>query len=181
MSGTITIEPASDVPRETYLLERPPRWVLRASTRVAAPLERVFEFFSLAENLQRLTPDDLSFTILTPPPIEMRVGTRIDYRIRLGPWPLAWRTRIEAWEPGVRFVDAQLAGPYASWWHEHRFAADGGATRMEDTVYYAPPFGPLGSLAHALFVRRKLRRIFEFRERAIGDLFAAGPAHAGTH
>ncbi|MCK6446655.1 MAG: SRPBCC family protein [Planctomycetes bacterium] len=171
MSSTIVIEPARDVPRETYLLERQPRYVLRADTRVAAPLERVFEFFSLAENLERLTPDDLSFTILTPRPIEMRVGASIDYRIRLGPVPMKWRTRIDVWEPGRRFVDAQLAGPYACWWHEHRFVAEGRTTRMFDTVFYSPPFGPLGALAHGLFVKPKLLQIFGYRERAIGELF----------
>lgn len=171
MTLSVTIEPARDVPRAPYLIERPPRYVLRAATRVDAPLERVFDFFSLAENLERLTPADLSFQILTPTPIEMQVGALIDYRIRLGPLPLRWRTRIEVWEPGRRFVDAQLVGPYSCWWHEHRFVPDGRSTRMFDTVYYAPPLGALGALANGLFVRHKLRGIFAFRERAIGELF----------
>ncbi|MCC6405591.1 MAG: SRPBCC family protein [Planctomycetes bacterium] len=145
--------------------------MLRAGTRVDAPLERVFEFFSLAENLERLTPKELSFTILTPRPIEMRVGTLIDYRIRLGLVPMRWRTRIDVWEPGRRFVDAQLSGPYACWWHEHRFVADGGATKMFDTVFYSPPLGPLGAVANALIVKPKLTRIFAFRETAIAELF----------
>lgn len=174
MSQLVTIERALEFPREPYLLERPPSHVLKAATRVDAPLARVFDFFSRAENLERLTPADLGFTILTPAPIEMRVGATIDYRIRLGLAPMRWTTRIDAWEPGARFADAQLRGPYACWWHEHRFVADGEATRMFDTVYYRPPFGPLGAVANAFFIRSKLRSIFEFRELAIGAQFGAG-------
>jgi uncharacterized protein len=173
MPQLVTIESALEFPDEPYLLERPPSHVLTASTRVDAPVERVFDFFSRAENLERLTPAELGFTILTPAPIEMRVGATIDYRIRLGRLPLRWTTRIDAWEPGARFADAQLRGPYACWWHEHRFVADGGATRMVDTVYYRVPLGPLGALANAFFIRRKLRSIFEFRELAIAAHFGA--------
>ena len=35
------------------------------------------------------------------------------------------------------------------------------------------PFGPFGEVAHALWVRRQLRTIFDFREQAIARLLAA--------
>ena len=44
---------------------------------------------------------------------------------------------------------------------------------MFDTVYYAPPLGPLGRIANALFVRRQLRHVFAFRETAIAELFGS--------
>ena len=77
--------------------------------------------------------------------------------------PVRWRTRITRWEPGRSFVDLQEAGPYRLWWHEHTFQADGGRTIMEDRVYYAPPLGILGRLAHRLFIGRTLRKIFQYR------------------
>ena len=65
---------------------------------------------------------------------------------------------------GERFVDQQLHGPYALWHHTHAFEADGpDHTLMRDTVRYALPFGPLGEVAHRLFVARDLERIFDFR------------------
>jgi ligand-binding SRPBCC domain-containing protein len=134
---------------------------------VQRPLEEVFDFFSKAENLEALTPRFLRFRILTPLPIEMRAGARIVYALSLFGLPLRWRTLISAWEPGVRFVDEQESGPYALWHHTHEFEAVPGGTLVRDRVDYALPFGPLGDLAHALFVQHTLGRIFDFRHAAV--------------
>jgi len=140
---------------------------------VARPLDDVFAFFADATNLARITPPEMGFEITTPLPIAMRVGAIIDYRIRVAGVPLGWRTRIDAWEPGVRFVDSQLRGPYRCWWHEHRFERDGDETVMFDTVHYAPPLGPLGRVANRVFIARQLRGIFTHRAAVIDRLFAS--------
>ncbi len=114
-----------------------------------------------------LTPAFLRFRILTPPPVEMREGTRIDYALSLFGLPVRWRTHIAVWEPQIRFVDERESGPYASWRHTHEFEAQGSSTLVRDTVDYSLPLGVLGSIAHALFVRRTLGRIFDFRQQAI--------------
>ena len=109
----------------------------------------------------------------------MHEGAQIEYRIRLGPVPMAWKTRIEIWEPEARFVDAQHKGPYKSWYHEHRFEElPGGRTKMTDIVWYAPPFGVLGRIANRLFISAKLHHIFGYRTRVIRRRF--GLAGAGT-
>ena len=137
---------------------------------VARPLPEVFAFFSDARNLERITPGFLHFRILTPMPVEMRAGALIEYRIRLFGIPFRWRTLIEAWEPGARFTDVQLRGPYALWHHTHEFLAVPGGTLVVDRVRYAMPMGFLGEIGHALFVRRSLGRIFGHRRKVIGDL-----------
>jgi hypothetical protein len=135
----------------------------------------VFAFFADAANLEALTPDFLRFRILTPPPIRLAAGTLIDYRIQLSGIPLRWRTRIDVFEPGRRFVDVQVRGPYARWVHTHDFYAVPGGTLVVDSVDYALPAGPLGWLAHALFVRRQLEQIFEFRRVRLVALFGDAP------
>lgn len=137
---------------------------------VSRPLDEVFAFFSDASNLQVLTPAFLGFQFLTPLPIEMRTGARIDYALSLFGFPIRWRTRITEWQPGVRFVDEQESGPYAFWRHTHTFEAVGTSTLIEDSVEYLEPFGPFGRLAHVVFVARTLDRIFDFREAAIERL-----------
>lgn len=137
------------------------------------PLDEVFAFFSAAENLERLTPAALRFEILTPLPIVMQRGTLIDYGIRLRGVPMRWQTLIEEWEPGRRFVDLQLRGPYRSWRHEHLFTAVEAGTEVRDTVDYELPLGGLGDMAHWAFVRRELQTIFDFRARTVSELFAA--------
>jgi ligand-binding SRPBCC domain-containing protein len=101
-------------------------------------------------------------------PVEMREGAMIEYRLRLHGLPIRWFTRIEEWEPPVRFVDVQVRGPYALWEHTHTFAPAGpDAVEISDRVRYALPFGLLGRAAHRAFVRRDLRRIFDHRAAAV--------------
>ena len=141
--------------------------VLRREQRLPGPPEAVFPFFADAGNLEAITPDWLSFRIVTPRPIEMRVGALIEYRLRLHGVPVSWLTRIEEWDADParpRFVDAQLTGPYKLWHHTHEFEPDGAAhTIMRDTVRYALPFAPLSELARRAFVARDLERIFDYR------------------
>jgi ligand-binding SRPBCC domain-containing protein len=147
--------------------------VLTSSLQLDVPRARVFDFFSRAENLGRITPPEMAFRILSALPIDMRAGALIDYRIALHGIPMTWRTRITRWVPGVEFVDEQLRGPYAKWVHTHTFRDDGaGGTIVEDEVRYRLPFGMLGNLVHFL-VRRQLDRIFAFRSERIRELIAA--------
>ena len=143
--------------------------LLRVSTRVPRPREHVFAFFADARNLGAVTPPALHFRIDTPLPIEMRVGTLIDYTIGLYGIPLRWRTEITRWEPPFSFEDTQLRGPSATWVHRHLFRDDDGATIIDDEVRYALPLGILGRLAHPL-VRWQLRRIFRYRQEAVARL-----------
>jgi ligand-binding SRPBCC domain-containing protein len=144
--------------------------ILKVSQRLPHPVERVFEFFSRAENLALITPPSLGFEIITSLPIDMRPGTLIDYKIRLHGFPMKWRTRITEWNPPFGFVDVQERGPYALWEHTHRFRSDGpDATVMDDEVRYQLPFGPLGTLALPL-VRRQVRAIFAYRQATVEGL-----------
>lgn len=139
-------------------------------TFLPRPREEVFAFFSDARNLEKITPPFLRFQIMTPLPIEMEAGRIIDYRLRLNGIPIKWKTEISHWEPPFRFVDTQLQGPYRRWVHEHRFESVDGGTRMTDRVEYRLPFGWLGSIAHALFVRRQVESIFAHRTAVIQNL-----------
>jgi len=153
---------------------------LERSQIIDRPRPEVFGFFADAANLEAITPDFLRFRMLTRPPIEMRVGTRIDYEISLLGVPMRWRTRISDWQPGASFVDEQESGPYAFWRHRHEFHALGNVTLMRDLVEYREPYGVFGALAHVLFVSRTLQRIFDYRSMATQRAFATHATFA-TH
>ena len=137
--------------------------------------EEVFPFFADARNLEPITPPLLRFAVVTPEPIEMGTGTIIQYRLRFRGVPVRWLTSIQAWDPPHRFVDVQVRGPYALWHHTHTFEDRGdGTTLMTDVVRYEIPFGPLGELAHRLFVERDVQAIFTFRRDAILPLLTDG-------
>lgn len=145
---------------KTFQLER--------SSLLPFPRERVFDFFSRAENLELLTPPWLSFRILTPKPIQMCEGALIEYRLRLHGIPLPWRSEITVWDPPYRFVDEQRFGPYRKWVHEHRFTETDGGTLVEDHVEYAV-LG--GSLVNKLFVAPDVNRIFDYRQQQLQEIF----------
>lgn len=150
--------------------------VLKRRQMIPRPVNEVFAFFSDAGNLEALTPPWMNFRIRTPLPIAMHAGTLIEYTIRWRGLPLRWVTEIRKWSVGQRFVDVQRAGPYHLWQHTHTFRRCDCGTEMEDVVQYALPLGPLGSIAHALVVRRDLDAIFDYRAQRIHELLPAAPA-----
>ncbi len=138
---------------------------------VPHPLEKVFDFFAEARNLEILTPPFLRFRI-TRRPNAMKAGARIDYQLRIHGLPVRWQTTIEKWEPPHAFVDLQARGPYKLWHHTHRFWPENGGTWIEDKVLYVLPFGLLGRLAHRFLVARDVAAIFDYRARKVGEIFS---------
>ncbi len=136
---------------------------------VNAPLDKAFAFFADASNLARLTPPKLNFHMRTPAPVVMRRGTLLEYSLKVRGVPMRWKSLISDWQPGARFTDYQLRGPYALWRHEHEFVEDSGGTLVRDRVAYSLPFAPLGDIALPL-VRRDVEKIFEFRRAQVGRL-----------
>lgn len=144
---------------------------LERTQTLAVPRQELFAFFENATNLERITPPYLHFELTSKLPIEIRLGACIDYRLRLHGIPLRWRSRIEVYDVGERFVDLQIAGPYRHWRHLHEFIDVPGGTELRDTVEYALPLGPLGRLARSLFVERQVAAIFDYRKDAVERIF----------
>ncbi len=139
---------------------------------VPLDIEETFRFYGEIANLERITPPWLHFRILDPR--RLRAGARIEYSLVLHRFPVRWITQIDEWEPPHRFTDFQVRGPYVLWEHTHTFEPMGAGTLMTDIVRYALPYGPLGALAHAAFVRRDLRRIFDYRRDTVAALLGSG-------
>lgn len=152
-------------------------YVFEREVEIPRPRGEVFEFFSKAENLERITPSSVGFNMITPLPIEMRVGTLIDYTISLYGIPVKWRTEITAWDPPNEFEDIEIWGPYKQWIHRHTFEDTGrGTTLMKDVVRYRLPLEPFGDVAQ-WFVGREIEGIFNYRQEVISEIFKeAGPA-----
>jgi ligand-binding SRPBCC domain-containing protein len=136
------------------------------------PRPEVFEFFADAGNLERITPPELNFHIITPQPIDIRKGCLIDYQLKLRGLPINWRTEITQWNPPYDFVDSALKSPYKQWIHLHRFSeGENGETIMEDVVRYRLPMEPFGDLAH-WYVKKELAYIFDYRYKVIEEIFS---------
>ena len=142
-----------------------------------APLavREAFEIFEDPYNLAKITPPWLHFSITSEGKVEMRRGAEITYRIRVCGVPLSWKTVITEYEPPFFFVDEQAGGPYRYWRHRHSFRPTEGGTVVGDRVDYALPFGWLGRIAHVCPVRRQLREIFAYRQKALAELMRGVP------
>jgi ligand-binding SRPBCC domain-containing protein len=136
-------------------------------------LKEAWDFFSTPLNLNEITPDDMSFEILSDlEGQKMHEGMIINYKVRpIANIPLRWTTEIKHVKDHAYFVDEQRFGPYSFWHHKHFFEEHPEGVKMQDVVDYALPFGPLGDLAHAVFVKKKLQDIFNYRYEILEKRF----------
>lgn len=141
------------------------------STEIFLPRrqDETFSFFSDARNLERLTPPWLNFEILTPRPLHMEVGSRIDYQLKLRGITFRWQSEITVWDPPHCFVDRQSRGPYRLWNHQHTFLKRAHGTLVVDSVKYAT-YG--GWLVRKYLIEPDLKRIFEYRVRRLREIFS---------
>ena len=143
-------------------------FLFKSQRTVEKPLTEVFDFFSNAHNLAVITPPQLNLEILTPAPIEMFAGTRIDYRLKLHGIPIRWQTEITEWDPPHFFEDEQRRGPYRLWRHTHTFDETEDGVVVNDSVEYAV-WGD--GLVNTLFVRPDIEKIFAYRSEQLDRIF----------
>lgn len=137
-------------------------------------LQEAWAFFSSCRNLDLLTPPEVGMEIVHCTSETMHEGQIIAYRVRLATLVrVSWVTEIKSVEKGHGFIDEQRSGPYKFWHHRHTFTEVPGGVKVDDLLHYIMPLGPLGELAHALFARRKLERIFDYRAREMERRFGA--------
>lgn len=155
-----------------YLLKTQAMYQYTSRQELAITMEQAWTFLSDPKNLKRITPDYMGFDIISGAERKMFPGQIIQYRLTpiLG-IPFRWVTEITHVQEGAFFVDEQRFGPYTFWHHKHFIKKTENGVVMEDIVDYKLPLGPLGWLAHVLFVRAKVKQIFDYREKALNEIF----------
>lgn len=148
-------------------------YTLEVKQILTISLAEAWEFFSSPRNLAKITPAHMGFRITSGVPEKMYPGQIISYKV--APFPgfnTNWVTEITQVSEGSYFIDEQRFGPYSMWHHEHRFEVQNGGILMTDRVSYKLPFGIFGQIAHALFVKKQLEQIFEFRIDVMENLLS---------
>jgi len=140
---------------------------------IKSDLNTVWDFISSPKNLNTITPNNMKFETLTELGDEkMYAGQIIEYYVTpFAGMKMHWVTEITHVKDKEYFVDEQRFGPYAMWHHKHFLKEVNGGVEMTDIVHYKVPYGIFGKLAHALFVKKKLKEIFDFRFKKIEELF----------
>lgn len=145
---------------------------LKTEQKLPISLQEAWDFFSSPKNLSKITPKHMGFIITNQPSETMFEGQIITYKFSplLGV-KISWMTEITTVKENEYFIDEQRFGPYSLWHHRHHFYEIDGGIKMIDEVNYKLPFGFIGSIAHHLFVRKKLKSIFEYREKVLIEMF----------
>ena len=148
--------------------------IYQINTKQNLPIsvKEAWEFLSSPNNLAEITPKYMNFKILSGADKSIFAGQIIQYKVTpvLG-ITLKWVTEITHVKQNEYFVDEQRFGPYSLWHHKHFIKEIDGGIEMEDIVDYKIPFGFLGQIAHSLFIEKKLRQIFNYREKKLLKLF----------
>lgn len=146
---------------------------LQKETLLPLTIDEAWDFFSVAANLEKITPPEVKFQTLTKlGGTRLRNGLKIKYKLRpLLNIPLSWETEILKVNAPNQFMDKQLKGPYALWEHTHTFTTIDGGVKMTDSVSYAMPLGWLGIFVHWILIRKKLDQIFGYREAVLRKMF----------
>ncbi|MEE1945439.1 SRPBCC family protein [Pedobacter sp. KR3-3] len=142
--------------------------------RFPISLENAWDFFSSPMNLAQITPSDMAFIVTSKqdPDEKMYAGMIITYKVSplLG-IKLNWMTEITQVAQEKYFIDEQRFGPFKFWHHQHHFRAIPNGVEMTDILTYGLPLGIFGQMAHGLFVRKRLKEIFDFRKAKTTELF----------
>ena len=147
-------------------------YTLASKQNLPISKKEAWEFLSSPKNLKTITPEYMSFDILSGADRPMFAGQIIQYIVT----PLlgiktTWVTEITHVVEGEYFVDEQRFGPYALWHHKHFIKEIPGGVEMEDIIDYKVPMGILGQLVHPFIVKPKLDEIFEYRRKKLIELF----------
>lgn len=150
-------------------------YTFKTIQRLPISLDEAWEFFSSPRNLKEITPAYMNFRVLTNSDSEkMFAGQIITYKVSpvLG-IPMFWMTEITHVKDREYFIDEQRFGPYALWHHKHFFKEIPGGIEMTDFLDYKLPLGILGNIAHALFVKKQIESIFQYRYKVLEERFGS--------
>ena len=136
-------------------------------------IETIWDFASSPANLKEITPDYMLFNIISKNlPEKMYPGMIIAYEVSpILNIKMKWLTEITQVKDKSFFIDEQRMGPYKMWHHQHLFEEQNDGVLMTDIVTYIPPFGIVGNIANAVFIKKQLRNIFDYRYKVMDEKF----------
>jgi len=149
---------------------------ITAVQKIPVDIKTAWDFFSSPHNLQAITPPEIYFKVTSKYSSNMYPGQIIEYRVK----PLLgitfyWMTEITHVSESKFFVDEQRFGPYSMWHHQHHFTIIEGGVEMTDIVHYKIPYWFLGDMVNSVLVRKQLRKIFNYRHKAVIQQFGNWP------
>ncbi len=149
-----------------------PRYTFKKELAVNTSLETMWAFLSNPKNLKKLTPTKIGGEYIGDVVDKMEEGMTVSYKITLIPgWKITWKAQFIKVNEFDFFVDEQINGPFRFWRHKHSVKRLSNGVLLIDEITYEPPFGVLGALANRLFIRRTLKKVFQYRSEQLKTQF----------
>ena len=148
---------------------------IKTIQKIPVSLDKAWDYFSNPANLQAITPENMGFKVISKHHGDiMYAGQIIEYTVKpVFGIPIYWMTEITQVKDKEYFIDEQRFGPYSLWHHQHHFKEIPGGVEMTDIVHYKNPMWFAGRIANSLFVKNKLKGIFDYRYKKVEELFGA--------
>jgi|SRR6516162_73321 ligand-binding SRPBCC domain-containing protein len=140
---------------------------IELSTRIAAPVERVFD---LARSIDlHMASTDWTGERAIAGVTHGLIGPEqeVTWRGRHFGFMVRHTSLITIYERPTHFQDVMVRGLFKSFRHDHFFEAREDATIMKDRMEFVAPLAPLGRLAERIALDNHLRNLLERRNACI--------------
>lgn len=134
---------------------------------VKRPIEKVWNFYTDVEHLEKITPKKIDLRIINVTNQKIIQGQEIwlSGKIAIKIRTARWHSKITLLQP-YEYVDEMLTGPFKKWKHIHKFQSiDDKQTEVIDVVEFEFPYNIIGKLFEG-YAYKQLQDIFEHRKLA---------------
>jgi ligand-binding SRPBCC domain-containing protein len=141
--------------------------VIKLSTSIAAPIERVFDLARSIDLHTNSTSSTGERAIAGVTSGLIGPGQEVTWRARhFGVWQ-SLSVRITEFERPTHFADSMLRGAFRRMEHHHYFEPTGNGTTMRDVFAFESPLGIAGRIANFIFLTRYMRSFLIQRNSVI--------------
>lgn len=140
------------------------------SVLMNCPIEKAFMFHTDTNNLKLISPSSVKTDIIRLD-LPLHLNSVVELNVtQYGIFKSYWKVKISQYIENEMIGDYMLKGPFKYWYHKHCFDVQAGKTIMTDRVDYDLPLGFLGNIAHALFVKKMIENMFEYRHKKTKEI-----------
>lgn len=139
-------------------------------TRLNESADKVYAWHLEAGAFEALNPSWEPVEVVSRPE-RLTEGARVELRMKVGPLPVRWTALHQNFEPGRRFDDISVRGPFKSWHHKHLFVPREEGMEMVDSIEFKLFGGALVNRALGWIVRGRLEKMFAYRHARLQERF----------
>lgn len=142
---------------------------IKITITVDAPQERVFDLSRSIDLHKQSTGQTKEEAIAGVTSGLIDLGESVTWRATHFGIRQTLTSKITEYKRPHYFVDEMVSGAFESFHHEHRFEKINGMTIMTDVFNFTSPYGLLGKVADAIFLKNYMRKFLHTRNIIIKE------------